>query len=314
MQKKQGYTLIEMLLVIAIISILAAAFLLTYRTHAATARVNKASLEVQQVLQAAMTYQVDEGAWPDATAAPPTCTPPNLTQNKFVQNYLPNQDYVSSFGNNYCWSETKTSNNHTPTFWVALKSPNNDSNFATRVASRLPNAVVTSDPTQTPATPCVAGQACYVRAEVPRPSGSGGSSHAFVIAIGNCKPGVKNNTDCPDTAVVSGQPKKYTATFPACPTNYSPVGIATLNFLKMPTGNSRGAFFDRDSTQVTSCKSDPTTGKGSCEIVVSVGTCTRASKPCNSVEIFGLPSGNAGASYVITCKPNQNQPLALRRW
>ena len=63
-QAQHGFTLVELLLVIAVVSIMTAIGISTYRRHFQSTRAEKVSLEIQQVLEAAMAYHTDQGQWP----------------------------------------------------------------------------------------------------------------------------------------------------------------------------------------------------------------------------------------------------------
>lgn len=64
--KQLGFTLIEILLVIAILAVLAGLSISTYQKHASSAKVNVAALEIQGILQSASAYYTANNAWPAA--------------------------------------------------------------------------------------------------------------------------------------------------------------------------------------------------------------------------------------------------------
>lgn len=138
MQRQKGFTLIEMMLVIAV---------MVYHRRAETARIDKVSVEIQHILEAAFAYDVDQQKWPDSQDQDNcSATSPDTTKD-FVKDYIPNQDYQSSYGSYFCWSKVGDDDD-ARLFWVALKVPNNNTALANRIATRLPNAVVTPDLSQ----------------------------------------------------------------------------------------------------------------------------------------------------------------------
>ncbi len=187
MSKKiqQGYTLIELLLVVAIISLIASLSIKAIRDKALSERINIASLNIQHVLEAAMAYNVAIGTWPEENVN--DCSRPSINDN-FVNDYLPNQNFQSNYGTPFCWSGNDSSGKPlAPRFWVAMLVPNGDSSTAKRIASRLPNAIITSDLNNI--TNQCTNTACYVRAEVAQPSQtSNAQSGIYVASQGYCDP------------------------------------------------------------------------------------------------------------------------------
>ena len=64
--KQKGFTLIEMMLVLAVIAIISMLALKTYQSSMMTTRIDKAAVEMQHILEAALAYNVDHQTWPDA--------------------------------------------------------------------------------------------------------------------------------------------------------------------------------------------------------------------------------------------------------
>ncbi len=178
---RAGFTLIELLLVIAVISIIVSMALMVMRKHAENARISKAALEMQNVLQAAINYAANNnGQWPQSYS----CNSSSAPQPSDFLNYLPNGDYQSHYGSYFCWSQEGA----THRFWVALPFPSSDYKIAEQIAAQLPNAYAIKDPnTQTPRSNLCDGSEslCYVRAEVTQ---SAGVSPGGIAAAGYCKP------------------------------------------------------------------------------------------------------------------------------
>lgn len=237
-----GYTLIELLLVIAILSILSSLAIATYRDHQIQHRLEKMALEMQNIAEAALNFQADQGHWPKAHNTFPDCatkSPDKTIDNTFLA-YLPNASSESGFGNYYCWSNIGASGS---LFFVALKIPKNNGLLAKRIAAELPNAVSTSAPMQQEPEPCNPDQDCYVRLEV---SGNN-SAHTPSLSIagyGDCMP--EKRTQGSDAAlhcqylglVGSKEPKtvNYLISF-TCPTNEKGDLHSSVNFLDVGTAS-----------------------------------------------------------------------------
>jgi len=319
--KQKGFTLIEMMLVLAVIAIMAMLALKTYQSSAITTRIDKASVEMQHILEAALAYNVDHQKWPDAhNEGDCEITPPDVN-NAFVESYIPNQEAKSSYGTYFCWSaisgtdnNNNDSNNNTTNnqrlFWVAMKAPDGDEKIAKRIAARLPNAIVTADLTQAQAEPCGMSD-CYVRAEVVQPgttsNGQGGSG--MVIATGDCPSRNNaansnvNSSTC--TSLSNHHESEYRITFNACPNNGKPRVTAFPNAVNMRM--KRGALLGDLTAGRTGapCRSW-TDGNGkkkqSCDIYVHVTYCKSADggKRCAWPDIKKV-GYSAGASYMVAC-------------
>lgn len=196
MKKNSGYTLIELLLVVAVIAMIAALGVKTYRDKAQSDRINLAALGMQHVLESAMSYNVaNKGNWPDQNWKTGDCVVSNAADNPFIQTYLPNQSYQSNFGSHYCWSGNAQDNTPTaPLFWVAMPVPGSDAPEATdlakRIAARLPNAIITDNPSisSTGADYCN-NNPCYVKAAVAIPSQTTNNNNPFLlVGMGYCMP------------------------------------------------------------------------------------------------------------------------------
>lgn len=193
-RRHSGYTLIELLLVVAVIALIAALGVKTYRDKAQSDRINIAALNMQHVLEAGMAYYTGQGSlWPQKNN---TCSATPSDQ-VFVKQYLPNQSNQSNLGVSLCWSgedPTTQVDQKGKIFWVALPITAADAataaDQAKRIAARLPNAVIMDDPSNTtdkPTNTC-SSTTCYVRAEVTIPSSSTTNNQAYLAGMGNCDP------------------------------------------------------------------------------------------------------------------------------
>lgn len=131
----KGFTLIELLLVIALIAAMTVSGVAFYRQRTTQLKIEKTSLQMQQWLQAAMAYYVDNGAWPaDASAL---LEDPS---NPAVSYYLPDSIKTNPWG--YDYSIEPIQDNRL--IKVSVNVPDYDQGeplaYAQRIAARLPNA------------------------------------------------------------------------------------------------------------------------------------------------------------------------------
>jgi len=119
--KAKAFSLIETLLVIAIIGILVSLGLVGASEYAKQVKVRKTAFDLQQILQAGSKYYLDNADWPDG---PP---PDNFKQ------YLPLGDLKNPWGYDYSYSHTDVK------FQVTTTLP--DKNIAIGVENLLPNAM-----------------------------------------------------------------------------------------------------------------------------------------------------------------------------
>jgi prepilin-type N-terminal cleavage/methylation domain-containing protein len=135
----KGFTLIELLFVIAIIGVLASFGVSMAVKRTENLKIKKTALEIQQLLQAAMSYNVDhKGDWPDSEQKH-TCTNKLKHSDPFYA-YIP---AVNPIKNNpwgygpYCW---KVPPNKTGVFYVYTDTPTKE--IAQRIAALLPDSQV----------------------------------------------------------------------------------------------------------------------------------------------------------------------------
>jgi prepilin-type N-terminal cleavage/methylation domain-containing protein len=313
----QGFTLIEMLLVIAVIAIMATLGLTAYRRHAITARVDKVAIEMQHLLEAALAYNVDQHQWPTPHKESRCEASQPDESDAFVTHYLPNENAKSSLGPYFCWSSAKSldaEKGDARLFWVALKVSNRRLMLAQRIAARLPNAVVTSDLDQAAPQSCDTTN-CYVRAEVVQPAATSNRAggRGMVVAIGDC-PSPTSSTNAANstcTRIPSSEAAKYRITFNACPTGTLPRVVAFPNFIKYPANNYPGftvknidAERTNDACTLSAAAEDEK--QQSCDVIVHATTCMGAGPfKCSYADISQLRrSGSVGASYVVACLPS----------
>lgn len=309
---QQAFTLIELLLVIAVLSIIAAMGIMQYRRSFQANRAEKTAISMQHVLEAAMSYYVDKSEWPEALSCGDT-----PASNDFIQNYLPNGDPATPMGGTYCWQDAGAGDQAQQhrLFWVAIKVPGEAESvqaMANRIAAHLPNAITTSDPSSTdqPAPTC-SGDTCYVRAEitVPGTGGTGGGSN--VVASGNCEPSKTvhaGTATCQDMSTATEQ--LYRINFKACPADTQPQLTISPNFVRVP--NSQLGFYltNLNAMQVGSCTHAPNDqGQQACQAQVIAQTCKLDHHGhCQQTDIKQL-GGASGASYLVMCQPLTNEEI-----
>lgn len=272
-RNQNGYTLIELLLVVAVISLIAVLGVKTYRDKSESDRVNIAALNIQHVLESGIAYNVaNNGLWPQNNWNPCNSTSPNSTppqDDNFVKNFLPNESNQSNFGSPVCWSGDGDPNDpaqeqKSNRFWAAVTTGKdaNAANLAKRIAARLPNAIITNNPNQentAPSNTCDGVNPCYVKAVVTMPSVSSGNSSTYIAGIGYCD-GSKNagerqkgwdeNTSCTRTTLGEQYPKlagndsadnslgQYAILF-SCKANEIPSVYLTPNYIQMERSSTQ---------------------------------------------------------------------------
>lgn len=228
---QDGYTLIELLLVVAVISLIAALGIKTYRDKSESDRINIAALNLQHVLESGISYNVaNKGLWPKSNWNPCNSTALHSTppqDDNFVKNFLPNESNQSNFGAPICWSGDGDPNDPTQKqkanrFWAAFTTGNdgNAVNLAKRIASRLPNAIITNNPNQenpAPTNTCDGVTLCYVKAVVTMLGGGSANSPTYIAGMGYCngsedankkQNGWDKNTSCTRTTLGVQYPTK----------------------------------------------------------------------------------------------------------
>lgn len=316
MIRQRGVTLIEMMLVIAIMAVIAAASIGALHKQAERTRINKVAMEMQQVLEAALAYHVDHHEWPPAKNTP-DCDVSETTQ-EFVENYLPNQSIKSSMGSCFAWSYQVSPDHETDAktarlFWIALTAPQGNVQLAKQLVSQLPNAAVTSDLQQL--SPCD-GNDCYVRIQIAQPAASSNSAakNGLVIATGDCPShnddqNLEIDSDC--QRVPSQDGTQYEISFSACPSGTRPKVTAFPNFISYPKDGWPGYTVKDIDAKRTNEPCTETVDENNqdriqhCRVVVHASYCAGAGPfSCYYIDVAHARNpGSIGASYVVSCLP-----------
>ncbi|EMT4088203.1 pilin, partial [Neisseria gonorrhoeae] len=82
---QKGFTLIELMIVIAIVGILAAVALPAYQDYTARAQVSEAILLAEGQKSAVTEYYLNHGIWPENNSAAGVASPPTDIKGKYVK-------------------------------------------------------------------------------------------------------------------------------------------------------------------------------------------------------------------------------------
>jgi prepilin-type N-terminal cleavage/methylation domain-containing protein len=104
-KKKSGFTLIELMVSIAIIAILAAVGLVVYSTAQKAARISKRAQDLDALKTAMELYKATNGSYPNQSNATPTCTLSNASTalGALVPTYMPQIPTDPSGGATNCY-------------------------------------------------------------------------------------------------------------------------------------------------------------------------------------------------------------------
>lgn len=174
-EKQRGVTLLEVLLVLAVASAILI-MIINYTTQRTTQLIrDKTTIQIQQILDAALAYYNNNGTWPvPAPVSPATYNRIKLDDSPLIGTYLPSS---KSFTANllgscdpYFYIDTDTT---TGLFsvWTASCGPASDSN-AKIIAGTVPSGFITAsiaDMVKPVPSTCTAGTPCYVIAQVNMP-------------------------------------------------------------------------------------------------------------------------------------------------
>jgi prepilin-type N-terminal cleavage/methylation domain-containing protein len=156
----QGLSLIEMLLVLAIVSVLIYMGVGYYQQAFLAARINRTSIQMQQILNAGLAYYVANGKWPSMA---------ELTDPKHA--YLPTAVISPWIGASFLVASSGTSAMpNLFSVYIQIPSQRGAAAIAASIAGKLPLAYTTNvggsgsspPPPPTKPNPCTPTQACYV--------------------------------------------------------------------------------------------------------------------------------------------------------
>ncbi|EPH7904140.1 pilin, partial [Neisseria gonorrhoeae] len=93
---QKGFTLIELMIVIAIVGILAAVALPAYQDYTARAQVSEAILLAEGQKSAVTEYYLNNGIWPENNASAGVASPASNIKGKYVQKVEVNNGVVTA--------------------------------------------------------------------------------------------------------------------------------------------------------------------------------------------------------------------------
>ncbi|ENS6391372.1 pilin, partial [Neisseria gonorrhoeae] len=95
---QKGFTLIELMIVIAIVGILAAVALPAYQDYTARAQVSEAILLAEGQKSAVTEYYLNHGIWPKDNTSAGVASPASNIKGKYVQKVEVNNGVVTADG------------------------------------------------------------------------------------------------------------------------------------------------------------------------------------------------------------------------
>jgi prepilin-type N-terminal cleavage/methylation domain-containing protein len=183
-----GFTLIEMMLVIVVVSILIWASVGYIQQRTLQMRMDRTSLQMQQILNAGLAYYVTNGKWPSSL-------------NDLKGTYLPNIVYKNPWNQDYRVTQVSLASNALPMLVVYTGITQSGANTgsalasANTIAGTLPLSYTSSDAGSPPdsTVPCdESSDTCYVVASVNIPgqelSNARGVNFAGIYNHGACVP------------------------------------------------------------------------------------------------------------------------------
>jgi prepilin-type N-terminal cleavage/methylation domain-containing protein len=293
-KKQAGFTLIEILFVIAILGVIAALgmSLTTQRTQ--KFKVEKAALQLQQMLQAGMTFYSDnKNTWPNDCTASSTSIDccDEISANKFCP-YLPqwvkgtaSGAYpVNPWGNRFYWQKVAASAT-VSNFQVSIVTPS--AVVAQQLAALLPNAKVTGSTISTMVSP---------------PSSGGGGS-STIVGFGTF-PDSSKPPYGPNDFDGQGNLKTSPSVSVSCPSNTTASLMAYPVVAQVGTGPARAQVLFNLSLQP---KCDPPGSSSVCTIFASFQSLNRDYSLHPAVIAEGasvLIDGKLVIGYIAFCMSN----------
>lgn len=232
-----GFTLIEILFVIALIGVITAFSLSAYQKKAENTKIDKTALQIQQLLQAGTAYYNDNGCWPNDEN--PSCPASNFGD------YLPfgTTSIDNPWGQPYNYRPTSTKN----LFEVTTVAPNTA--IAKRIISRLPFSQIHNTRT--------------VKTEITRPGGQGGETSNFMIKT------IGRTSSMNDRSSSSNDERTVNFT---CPSNWQPGIIATPHRIKSNNARGFGSVILSELRVYRSCYENGPENHYQCKLTVKFET------------------------------------------
>ncbi len=321
---EQGFTLIEMMLVAAIISAFIFMGIGYTQQRTRALQMDRTSAQMQQILNAGLSYYVNNGSWPASVTTLQTA------------GYLPSTGVTSPFGTSYSVSNT------TSVFTATVSLPAgyaHGSAIAQMIAGKLPFGVsTTSTPSPTPGNPSPSSTSS-ISASVNIPAQNlnnvGNVSYTGVYHSGACVPvptcpstSASGTTITPEIQVVpvsfSGMydPGDSSTVYPLTSITASVSG----NYVNLSSGSGPAACGNDTSTTATACYSDATlespltmTGTGRVRTPISTGSywrvCLYVNTQAGEVKWDGITGNYAQVLALTRCKmTNESAGSTMNVW
>jgi prepilin-type N-terminal cleavage/methylation domain-containing protein len=271
-RRDEGFTLLEILFVIGILSVLILLGMRVMEGQEQRSRTERAGQELQSVMQAAIYYHSINNAWPNENSKS-DCTS-ELSDTSFAHYYLPKnadgEEEKSTFGTYYCWREHAVDGSDTENaalFDVYLPIKGKDAcQIAHKIAGTVPNAHAVAALEEGGNDECGNEREYFVRAQVvPSAQSIREKSGQTFRAIGQCVPETapvctddgefsESSTTC--CHVSDSNPTQYKIHFPSCDLGQTQKIIYLPAFITYM--NSKGAapytplkIYDRDYIHTT---------------------------------------------------------------
>lgn len=139
MRRTNGFTLIEMMLVMVVVGLLLMMSIRFLQQQALSTRIDRTSTQMQQIVNAGMAYYVANGFWPAKLA-------------DLQGPYLPSQNLMSPWGHDYLVGSQSIKTGNPPTAstpplfyaWTTIAAGEQTASIAATIAGNLPMAYTTS--------------------------------------------------------------------------------------------------------------------------------------------------------------------------
>lgn len=136
-QRTKAFTIIELLLVIAIIGVMASLGVTLYEKGLQKRKIEQTALQLKQLVQASMTYYAYNDKWPhENTEQQDYCK--TTPTDPFCSSYIPLYKRQDPWGGRYYWKKDPKGN------LFDIYTDSYRSSIAQRIRAKLPNATVTA--------------------------------------------------------------------------------------------------------------------------------------------------------------------------
>ena len=298
-----GFTLLEMLLVVAVIAVLILFSMRVTQREQSHSRVARAGQELQSVMQAAVYYRSVNQQWPDDNASSSCAS--QASSDRFATYYLPKDsagdEEKTSFGTYYCWQQhtsTGVDAENSALFDIYLPVHGNSAcQLAKQIAGTVPNAHAMAAIGSEGSSICAEEQTYYVRAQVvPSATGGGSSPTQYKIHFPSC--------DSTQTPKVIYLPAFITYRYSE--SHYSPQTIFDRDYVYEAPSPGNNPQLNRGRNPAAECVESAVAGETECELTLGVGMHTAQSGVVDLTSpVSPYTAGSVGAVYMVACVNQQ---------